>query len=415
MSLRPRTATLMGVVVAIVLAFAAVVVQSVSSGSKSSADAVTWWVPDWDWDGATALVKTFESENPSLHVDMVRTTGDTVANRVSVALDAGNPPDVITESVARTKTYMDKGQLSDLTDLYGPDMPKSDFSPGLVDTLSAGGRTYAVPYRWATNALIYNRDLFAKAGIAHPPTTWAEFAADAKKLTTSTVAGTAWPMQGDPSDLTLRFLDFALQNGTTIDKGTPKFTEASVQQALEQIGTSITDGYATKSSFELDNTGIRDLFLQGRIAMYLGGVFDADTAVDQKFPVGTALAPGPNGPGVQEGTGWTYLVPKEASNADGAKKLVSFLGRPANMAALTLTFPARLSAMRDAKFQTPIRKAYGEQLTKHSLAAPNDPRWTTMIPFVHDMVQAVALGSKPPQAGADSILSQARKSLGGGQ
>jgi multiple sugar transport system substrate-binding protein len=412
MTIRPRTAALFAVVVVVVLGVAGVIVRNVTQSSASSSGTVTWWVPDWDWDGATKLVKQFESENSSLHVEMVKTTGGTVANKVSVALDAGNTPDVITESIARTKRYNDKGQLADLTSLYDANMPASDFAARLIDTLTVDGKTYAVPYRWATNALIYNTDLFAKAGISGPPTTWQEFVDDAKKLTTSTVAGTAWPMQGDPSDLTLRLLDFALQDGTTIQNGTPKFTKSSVEHALQLMGTSVVDGYATKSSFELNNTGIRDLFLQGRVAMYLGGVFDADTAVSQKFPVGTAIAPGPSGPGVQEGVGWDYIVPKAAKNLEGAKKLVSFLGRPENMASLTMTFPARVSAARDAKFQTDVRKPFADQLAKYSIPAPNDPRWTAMIPFVHDTIQQVALGSKSPQDAAAAIMAEAEKSLG---
>ncbi|MEV6151627.1 sugar ABC transporter substrate-binding protein [Nonomuraea sp. NPDC052129] len=412
MAIRPRTAALFAVVLVVVLGVVGVIVHNATRSSTSSSDTVTWWVPDWDSEVAATLVRRFESENPSLRVEVVKTTGDTVANKVSVALDAGNTPDLITESIARTKTYIDKGRLADLTSLYGSAMPKSDFAPGLTDVVSVDGKTYAVPYRWATNALIYNTELFAKAGISAPPTTWAEFVADAKKLPTSTVAGTAWPMQGDPSDLSLRFLDFALQGGTTIENGTPKLTQDSVERALELMGTSVTKGYATKSSFELDNTGIRDLFLQGRIGMYLGGVFDADTAARQKFPVGTALAPGPSGPGIQEGVGWAYIVPKAAKNIDGAKKLASFLGRPENMASLTLTFPARVSAASDAKFKTDVRKAYGEQLAKHSIPAPNNPRWTAMIPFVHDTIQEVALGSKTPQQGAAAIMTEAEKNLG---
>ncbi|MFE3826660.1 extracellular solute-binding protein [Streptomyces sp. NPDC059092] len=77
----------------------------------------------------------------------------------------------------------------------------------------AGG-TYAVPYRWATNTLICDPRLFAAAGIDSPPRTWADFERDAKRLTKGNVVGTAWPMQGDPNDLTLRFLDFAVSDGT---------------------------------------------------------------------------------------------------------------------------------------------------------------------------------------------------------
>jgi len=124
---------------------------------------------------------------------LAKTTGDTVANRTAVTLDSGNVPDVITESIARVRTYVEKHQLADLQGLYGPGMPVDDFAPGLVSSLSADGAMYAVPYRWATNALIYNPKLFANAGISAPPATWSDFVADAKRLTGGDVVGTAWP------------------------------------------------------------------------------------------------------------------------------------------------------------------------------------------------------------------------------
>ena len=413
MAIRPRTGVFIGIGAIVVLAVAGTVVYNVAQQSTASdANTISWWVPDWDYDVASDLVEQFESDNPDIDVELVKTTGDTVANKVSVALDSGNVPDVITESIARVKTYMDKGQLADLSDLYDENMPVDDFAPGSVDVVSDDDGTYAVPYRWATNALIYNPELFEKAGISGPPTTWAEFVDDAKKLTTGDVAGTAWPTQGDPSDLTLRFLDFALADGATIENGSPRLTDQSVSDSLDLIGGAIRDGWATKISFELDNTGIRELFLQGRVAMYLGGVFDVDTAVEQGAPVASALMPGPDGPGVAQGVGWGYLVPKASTHQDAAKKLVSFLGSPENMAALTLTFPARVSASEDPKFQTPERKPFAEQLASHSLPAPNDPKWTSMIQFVHDQIEAVGLGSSTTEQARDAIMQQATTTLG---
>jgi ABC-type glycerol-3-phosphate transport system substrate-binding protein len=412
MAILPRTAAFAGIVALAVLAIAGTVTYNVAQGSKRDPSRITWWVPDWDMDAATELAARFEDESPGTSVKLVQTTGNTVANRVSVALDSGDVPDVITESITRVKTYADKGQLADLKGLYGPKMPVDDFASGVVDTVSDGHGTYAVPYRWATNALIYNPKLFKAAGIDKPPTTWPEFIDAAKKLTTGNVAGTAWPTQGDPTDLTLRFLDFALADGTTIKHGTPHLTRDSVEDSLELLGGGIKDGWATKSSFELDNTGIRELFLQGRIAMYLGGVFDVDEALRQDAPVATAPVPGPDGPGVAQGVGWGHIVPKESTHQDAAKKFVAFLGRPENMASLTLTFPARISATDAPKFQTPERKAFAEQLAKRSLPAPNDPNWTGMVPFIRDRIEAVALGSTSADKACDAILQRAASALG---
>jgi ABC-type glycerol-3-phosphate transport system substrate-binding protein len=393
MAIKPRTWVFLGIAGVAVVAIAGTVIYNVAQSSTSTDEAtVTWWVPDWDYDAATDVVAEFEEANPDVSVELVQTTGDTVANRVSVALDSGNVPDVITESIARVRSYADKGQLADLSQLYGEELPSDDFAPGLIDALTFDDATYAVPYRWATNALIYNTELFAAAGIDEPPTTWEEFEEDARALTTGDVVGTAWPMQGDASDLTLRFLDFALSDGATMESGFPQLTAESSEGALHLVGTSVAEGWASPSSFELDNTAIRELFLQGRIAMYPGGVFDVDAAVAQGAPVGTALLPGPDGAGTAQGVGWAYIVPEDSANKDAAERLVTFLGQPENMAALTLTFPARVSAYDDPKFTTPERLPFAEQLEDHSTPAANDPRWTAVLQSVHDQIQEVALG-----------------------
>ncbi|WP_308798536.1 ABC transporter substrate-binding protein [Agromyces silvae] len=412
MAVRPRTAILLGVAAAAVVAIGATVAIN-AAGSSSDQDTVTWWVPDWDAAAAETIVEQFESEHPGIDVEMVTTTGDTIANRVSVALDSGTTPDVITESIGRIRGYADAGQLADLSDLYGGDMPTSDFAPGLVESLTFDGGTYAVPYRWATNALIYNPELFEAAGIDAPPATWDEFVEDARTLTQGDVVGTAWPMQGDAMDLILRYLDFAVSDGASIENGTPQLTEASSAAAIELIGTAIQEGWASPSSFELDNTGIRELFLQGRIAMYPAGVFDVDEAIAQGAPVASALLPGPDGPGTAQGVGWAYIVPEASTQQDAAKELVAFLGQPENMAALTMTFPARISASEDPKFTTPERAAYAEQLAEHSVPAPNDPRWTAILQSVHDQIQQVALGRETAEGAAAAIQQLADDALAG--
>ena len=422
MAIRPRTAAFIAIAGVIVLGIAGTIAYNVaksapttsaSSGATSGAPrTITWWVPDWDFAEGQKLVTTFEKQNPGLTVKMVQTTGATVANQVSVALNSGNVPDVITDSISRVQTYASKGQVANLSSVYDSSMPKSDFAPGVVDAVSKSGKAYAVPYRWATNALIYNPELFAAAGIKSPPKTWAQFEADAKKLTTGDVVGTAWPMSGDPNDLVLRLLDFAVSDGSTIKNGEPTLTQSSVKNALDLIGGSVKDGWASSSSYQLNNTDIYNLFAQGRVAMYPGGVFDTDTATAAKVPIATAPLPGPKGVGTAQGVGWAYIVPAKSTNKTDAEKLVAFLGKPASMASLTLTFPARVSATKAARFQTELRKPFVLQLSSHSIPAPTDPRWTSIIQAVHDDIEQVALGQSSSSDEAATIVKQANAALG---
>jgi ABC-type glycerol-3-phosphate transport system substrate-binding protein len=411
MRVRGRTAAFIGVTAAMVIGVAATIIYSVGSGRDPSRT-VTWWVPNWDTPIATDLVAEFEAQNPDLSVEMVETTSDTMANKISVALDSGDPPDVITELASRTRTSIGKGALADLSDLYGPDMPRSDFIPGALDAVTNDTGTYAVPYRWDCIALIYNKDLFAAAGIAGPPATWAELEATARLLTSGDVTGTAWPMSGAAEDLVRRYLGFALAGGARTENGIPLLDVASSQAALEIVGGSVAEGWASRSSLEVDNTEVRELFINGRIAMYLGGVFDVEQQLEAGMNVGTALTPGPDGPGVQAADGWGYLVPAKAKNPTGARRLVEFLARAENMARLTMTYPARTSAAGDPRFHDQYREPHYEQLAEHSVPPPNDPAWVGVNPFVYSTIQAVALGQVTPADGARAIQAEADRVLG---
>lgn len=412
MAVKPRTAILMGVAGAAVVAVIATVAVNASQNSDGGSGTVTWWVPDWDHDVAVTLVEEFEAENEGIEVELVQTTGDTVANRTSVALESGNVPDVITESISRVRTYADNGQLADVSDMFGDDgLPREDFAVGLLESLSIDEQTYAVPYRWATNALIYNPEIFEAAGIDGPPTTFEEFVENAKTLTSGDVVGTAWPMSGDPRDFVLRFLDLAFSAGATVSDGAPVLTEESVQAAVEILGTGVAEGWASPSSFELDNTGIRELFLQGRIAMYPGGVFDVDEALNSGAPVATAGLPGADGPGIAQGLGWAYIIPEASQNQENARTLVAFLAQPENMAAITATFPARISASDDPRFDTPERKAFSEQLGERSIPAPSDPRWTEVQQQVYDAISEVALGRTSVEEASSTIYTTVTEAL----
>ena len=60
---------------------------------------------------------------------------------------------------------------------------KANWPASVIHAASVGGMLYGIPNEIDLYALNYNKKLFAEAGIAGPPKTWAEFLADAKKLT----------------------------------------------------------------------------------------------------------------------------------------------------------------------------------------------------------------------------------------
>ncbi|MCS6758431.1 MAG: extracellular solute-binding protein [Candidatus Devosia euplotis] len=60
---------------------------------------------------------------------------------------------------------------------------KADYFEGPLNSVTWDDKPLGLPKYTDTIDVLYNKDLFAKAGITEPPQTWAEFSAYAEKLT----------------------------------------------------------------------------------------------------------------------------------------------------------------------------------------------------------------------------------------
>ncbi len=389
-------------------------VSGCASGDTGSADSITWWSPNWDTPVATELITAFTEENPGVKVDLVETTNDTMANKIKTALDSGTTPDVMTELVSRVPVYVAKDQLADLTGLYDTDMPLDDFNQDAIGAVTSDGKTFAVPWRWDASGLIYNKKLFAEAGIDEPPTTWAELQEDARTIkSTLGIAGYAWPF-GSDSNTQTRWLNAYYTFGGTFEAqpdGSVSFDADASEKALEMLAEGFEDGSVSQTSFESDNTAIQQLFINEQIAFYFDGSYAIDPITKAGVDIGTAMVPGPDGPGTVGTNGWAFVIPAKAKNSELAEKFVQFLGRPENQAKLTLTFPARLSASEDPKFDNPLYKPFWDQQNEHGRAVPPFPGYSQLTQTVFSAVQSVALGQASAADANKAIVEQAANVL----
>src|SRR3954471_7511949 len=128
------------------------------------------------------VVKDFQSTHPNITVTVKSGQDD---SKVTQAIGAGSGPDVgLSYSTDIVGKFCSSGAWVDLTRYLQRD--KVD-----LNKLNATTRQYtefdgnrcAMPFLADAYGLFYNKDLFAKAGIAGPPKTLDELSADAKKLT----------------------------------------------------------------------------------------------------------------------------------------------------------------------------------------------------------------------------------------
>jgi multiple sugar transport system substrate-binding protein len=174
----------------------ACVVGSLAGGTSALASrqaspvTLTYWSGFTGGDGPTytALVNLFNKTHPNIQVKYVVQPWDSIAQKLPTAMASGSGPDIATPdyNVGTIREYIANGLIAPIDSLLGSGT--NQVSPSIIpaaikSAFTVNGHLYAVPANWATLELYWNKTLFAKAGIAAPPTTMAQLQQDAVKLT----------------------------------------------------------------------------------------------------------------------------------------------------------------------------------------------------------------------------------------
>ncbi len=180
-----RTAAVAGVVAALVLGVAGCGDDdsSTPAAETSQAKDITVWLMNGSAPDAVikAVNDDFTAAHPGVTVKVEIQQWDGVQEKTTTALAGNNPPDVLEIGNTLVSKFAESGGLADLTDKKG-DLGGDSWLQGLTDAGTLDGKLYGVPYYAGDRAVIYRKDLFAKAGIASPPTDRASFVAAADKL-----------------------------------------------------------------------------------------------------------------------------------------------------------------------------------------------------------------------------------------
>ncbi|SHE99034.1 multiple sugar transport system substrate-binding protein [Kaistia soli DSM 19436] len=164
----------------LVAATAALLSMTALAGAAETANI---WVRS---DGSNFMPKIVEAFNKS-HEDQIKLdiipTGELV-QKYATAVAGGTAPDGLALDLIYTPAFAAAGQLEDITD-WAKSLPYfKELSPAHVKTGTYKDRVYGLPYSADSSVLIWNKNLFKKAGLDPDkgPTTWAEIEADAEKV-----------------------------------------------------------------------------------------------------------------------------------------------------------------------------------------------------------------------------------------
>lgn len=265
------------------------------------------------WD---AFAKTYnEKYGHTLEVNVV--SWDNIDQQSSTQIQNNQPPDIL--NLNAYASYAKDGLLY-TSDEVLPAEVKSDILETFQKYGTYDGKFYGFPDLSSARALFYNTDLFTKAGIAGPPTSWAELEAAATKIKAGGNVGYALPL--GPEESQGEFSMWLFNNGGDW-KTDGKWTINSEQnlKTLTFLKGLATKGLTQNNPAKTNRADAFDLFKSGKAGMVIGfsplaGDLDKDAKV--KY----AVAPFPSGDGSDSKTfGVTdYLMAfKKPGNTEAVK------------------------------------------------------------------------------------------------
>jgi multiple sugar transport system substrate-binding protein len=381
------------------------------------------WGPPEYISTAKNLAAQFNKSHPTIHVTYQSIPWTNWYQTFATALASGSGPDVSTGAAYQAFQFADKGYILPLDQLVAS-MKKggslSDFLPGTVNLLRYRGHQVAIPWQIDIRVMYYRKDLFAKAGIAHLPTTWAQFQADATKLTNRSRHVYGYGMSGDTLG-EQQVLTFMLGNGGGLftKTGAPDLANPRNVEAINFLVGMAKAGSIDRAGAGWQGADLDKAFGNGTVAMMI------DTpGAQNRYPARIAgqigLVPPLKSPHGTYGTiSWVnnMMAYKETKNPAAVYTFMQWWSQnqlPLFAKGHVTAVPTRKSFADTAYFQRdPFMKAIIKQYVPiGKTTATHDPSLFPALNaaegqgFLQTMAQQIILGQDP-----SAIVSRAAAAL----
>jgi multiple sugar transport system substrate-binding protein len=390
------------------------------------------------WEGYTAaeakafshLVAEYEAQHPGQKVSPLFVNNDNTLQKVLTAVRGGSPPDIAYLYGSWAPNVAQIPQVVNLTQVVKrPGVNWDDFWTGERAVATVNGKVIGIPAVVDNLAVVYNKTLFAKAGLQPPGPdwTWQEFVADAKKLTNPAIKqfGTAYVTPGT-EDTVWHWEALLWEAGgqlLTADNKKAAFDSAAGLASLNTLRTmAVTD-----KSMYLDpsDSAYGNLFNSGKIGMLVTGPWDLSSFPNVKYGVQVMPAyPGTSG-GHQTISGpdnWV-IFNNSPARVTAAEQFLLWLTAPAQVkyfAVQTGNLPTRQSVGDSAAVSQQMNAAlpgvgaFVANLANVKQARPQIPQYPKISTILGTMVVSVLLGKSQPQAALTAAAQQVDQALAAG-
>jgi multiple sugar transport system substrate-binding protein len=398
------------------------------SGSGKHVNIVLWHgftSPGAELDAIKAMTAEFNRTHPNITVTpQFAGNSDYALQKVLAAIAAGNPPDISYLYGSWSANIATTPALAPLTSYIAHDSSFgwNDFWAVERQVATVKGQIVGVPALVDNLALVYNKKLFAEAGLA-PPTpnwTWTDFANAAQKLTNPAKKQFGWAYVNDGSEDTVwRFWALLWQAGGSILASGDK--QAAFDSAAGDSALTLLQNLARKQSIYLDtgNGNYLGLFNSGHIGMLWTGPWDLAQIAPSHVPFGVQILPGDlNHQTIAGPDNWVVFNNGSARSHAAFEFLRWFTSPAVNLEWCLRTgdLPIRAATTKLPGFKQylakyPADRVWVQNLNNALQARPVLAKYPKISAVIGQAVQSVLLLKSAPQQALSSASQQVNSIL----
>jgi multiple sugar transport system substrate-binding protein len=389
---------------------------------------ITWWTGQTKEaeEVAEKLAAEYHTAHPNVTVKTSTgaPTTDDLLTKLSAGFAGDNYPDISYAFGSWAGDLGASGKTQDLTSYVAdPAFGWNEIPAAAREVATVNDKVIGIPALVDNLALIYNKKLFDKAGLAYPTDQWSwdDFRTAAKKLTdpANKTYGTAYSVSGS-EDTTWHLWPLLWQHGGKILDGTkPAFNSDAGVAALETFRAMAVDD----KSMYLDQTDEKygPLFNSGHVGMMLSGPWSLLEIKDANMSYGVSILPGYNndhqtvsGPDL-----WVLFNHDDANRAGATRDFVKWLTSAQIDAKWNLAvgnLPLRSTEKATPEFaayakEYPGGQKFFDNLANAKQARPTVAGYEEMSRNVGDAIAEVLQGKAKPKDALDAAAKKSADAL----
>jgi multiple sugar transport system substrate-binding protein len=362
------------------------------------------------------LVKEFELKNPLIDVELQVANWDILDGIYTTMISKNQPPDLLNTNVYAH--FAQDGLLNDFNEILSPELANKLY-PNLKEMDEMSGTQYAIPYVASTRQLYYNKELFKKAGITAPPTTWHELEVAALKIkNTGEADGFGVDLTDNETQAYLSYFFYGA-GGSWIKNGKWTINSPENVEGLTFLKNLFDKGLTDPEPTVTTRDEKQRILGDGKLGMMISGNYFT-SVVPKEFPVlkwGVGPIPVKEGtPPISFGVHDVLVSFKtDHTNKEALSKFLNYLYDDSAYEEMILRegfLPVTTTVGNKLSNVDSVMRGNLQSLSKAKFYPVQEPSWQSVMDYARKMGDAVLYEKLTPTAALDQLQQFAETKSG---